>query len=79
VDDLYLHRRETTRRSNGETGSEEYGRSVSETREPCWMCGSPASVFRFDCPECRRRWEDIECSELRERLFPVEVPPALTE
>jgi hypothetical protein len=43
------------------------------------MCGSPASVFRFDCPECTRRWEDVECRELRERLFPIEVAPALAE
>jgi hypothetical protein len=79
MDDLYLHRRETTRRSNGGTGDQEYGRRVPETTEPCWMCGSQASVFRFDCPECARRWEDLECSELRERLFPVEVPVSLPE
>jgi hypothetical protein len=39
--------------------------------DACWMCGVPASVFRFDCPECVRRWEDTECRELRERLFPA--------
>jgi hypothetical protein len=38
------------------------------------MCDAPASAFRFDCPECVRRWEDAECRELRDRLFPVEVP-----
>lgn len=52
---------------------------MTETAEPCWMCGSATSVFRFDCPECARRWEDIECNELRERLFPVEVPASLPE
>jgi hypothetical protein len=38
------------------------------------MCGAAASVFRFDCPECAHRWEEAECRELRERLFPVAVP-----
>ena len=52
---------------------------VSDLAEPCWMCGADAQVFRFDCPECTRRWEDTECRELRERLFPVEVPVALPE
>ena len=52
---------------------------VSETPEPCWMCGAQAHVFRFDCPECTRRWEDTECRELRERLFPVAEPHLLTE
>ena len=49
------------------------------TTEPCWMCGATAQVFRFECPECQRRWEDTECRELRERLFPVEVPYLLPE
>ena len=40
---------------------QEYGRCVSETPEPCWMCGATAHMFRFDCPECTRRWEDTEC------------------
>ena len=50
-----------------------------ETPEPCWMCNSPAHVFRLDCPECTRRWEETECRELRERLFPVAVPEQLPE
>jgi hypothetical protein len=33
------------------------------------MCDAPAHAFRFDCPECVRRWEDTECRELRQRLF----------
>jgi hypothetical protein len=45
-----------------------------ETPDPCWMCDSPAHVFRFECPECVRRWEETECRELRERLFPVATP-----
>jgi hypothetical protein len=47
---------------------------VSDDIDSCWMCGASASVFRFDCPECVRRWEDTECRELRERLFPVAAP-----
>jgi hypothetical protein len=43
------------------------------------MCGATVRVFRFDCPECLRRWEDSECRELRERLFPVVVPEPLPE
>ena len=43
------------------------------------MCGSPAHVFRFECPECTRRWEETECRELRDRLFPIALPPLLTE
>jgi hypothetical protein len=43
------------------------------------MCGATPSMFRFDCPECRQRWEDTECSELRERLFPVVAPEPLRE
>lgn len=50
-----------------------------ETLEACWMCDSPAHAFRFDCPECRQRWEDTECRELRERLFPVAVPASLPD
>ena len=42
------------------------------------MCGATARVFLLDCPECRRRWEDEECRQLRERLFPV-AAPELTE
>jgi hypothetical protein len=38
--------------------------------EPCWMCGAAEQLFRSECPECMRRWEDSECRELRERLFP---------
>jgi hypothetical protein len=52
---------------------------VPETPEPCWMCDAAAHVFRFDCPECTRRWEDTECRELRERLFPVAMPVSLPE
>jgi hypothetical protein len=52
---------------------------VSDGNEPCWMCGATAQVFRFDCPECRRRWEDAECRELRERLFPVAAPELLND
>ena len=51
-----------------------YRRDVSDALEPCWMCGAAAHVFRFDCPECMRRWEDAECRELRERLFPAAAP-----
>jgi hypothetical protein len=51
---------------------------VPEDSDFCWMCGAAASVFRFDCQECVRRWEDTECRELRERLFPVAAPD-LTE
>jgi hypothetical protein len=47
---------------------------VPADADPCWMCGVPASVIRFDCPECVRRWEETECRELRERLFPVSTP-----
>ena len=43
------------------------------------MCGATAHSFRFDCPECRRRWEDTECDELRERLFPVAAPAPLPD
>jgi hypothetical protein len=43
------------------------------------MCGVAAHVFRFDCPECTRRWEDTECRELRERLFPVATHASLPE
>jgi hypothetical protein len=43
------------------------------------MCGASPHVFQFECVECRRRWEDTECSELRERLFPVASPPPLPE
>jgi hypothetical protein len=43
------------------------------------MCGAPADVFRFECPECSRRWEDAECRELRERLFPGTAPASLPE
>jgi hypothetical protein len=50
-----------------------------ETLEPCWMCGATAHSFRFECPECQRRWEDTECRELRDRLFPVETPASLPE
>jgi hypothetical protein len=52
---------------------------VSDGNEPCWMCSATAHVFRFDCPECRRRWEDAECRELRERLFPVAAPELLND
>jgi predicted RNA-binding Zn-ribbon protein involved in translation (DUF1610 family) len=52
---------------------------VSDTPEPCWMCGATVHVFRFDCPECMRRWEDTECRELRERLFPVATPQLLPD
>ena len=44
---------------------------MSDEPDACWVCGSTASVFRFECPECLRRWEDMLCRELRERLFPV--------
>ena len=50
-----------------------------ETPDPCWMCGATAHVFRFECPECTRRWEETECRELRERLFPVATPEVLAE
>jgi hypothetical protein len=43
------------------------------------MCGATAQVFRSECPECMRRWEDTECRELRDRLFPVEAPEPLPE
>ncbi len=47
--------------------------------EPCWLCDTPAHAFNFECPECLRRWDEIECRELRERLFGhTEGPPALT-
>ena len=52
---------------------------MPETPDPCWMCGAPAQMFQFDCPECTRRWEDTECRELRERLFPVATPQLLPE
>ena len=52
---------------------------MPEATEPCWMCGATADVFRFDCPECVRRWEDTECRQLRERLFPLAAPQALSE
>jgi hypothetical protein len=80
VDDLDLHPDETTQRSNEESLAAGYGREVTEaTPESCWMCGAPANVFRFECPECVRRSEDTECRELRERLFPVSVPVSLPE
>jgi hypothetical protein len=31
--------------------------------------------FRFECPECARRWEEMECRQLRERLFALNAPP----
>ena len=34
------------------------------------MCGAGEQLFRYDCQECMRRWEENECRELRERLFP---------
>ena len=34
------------------------------------MCGATEQLYRSDCPECMRRWEDDECRELRDRLFP---------
>jgi hypothetical protein len=36
-------------------------------------------MFHFDCPECLSRWEDAECRELRERLFPAPAPELLTD
>jgi len=50
-----------------------------ETPEPCWMCGATEHVFRFECPECMRRWEETECRELRERLFPLTTPSQVAE
>jgi hypothetical protein len=47
--------------------------------EFCWRCGATAHVLRSDCPECLRRWEDAECRELSERLFPVAAPDLLPE
>jgi hypothetical protein len=47
--------------------------------QPCWLCNTPAHAFNFECPECRRRWDEIECRELRERLFgPPTTPEAVT-
>jgi hypothetical protein len=58
----------------------EYRRAVpEETPEPCWMCGATEHVFRFECPECMRRWEETECRELRERLFPRTEPSPVAE
>jgi hypothetical protein len=41
----------------------------------CIGCGAPRGEFRFDCPVCLRRWEEVECRELRERLFGLPVGP----
>jgi predicted RNA-binding Zn-ribbon protein involved in translation (DUF1610 family) len=35
----------------------------------CWSCGAQPHAFRFACPECALRYEELECRELRERLF----------
>jgi hypothetical protein len=43
------------------------------------MCDAAPHAFRFDCPECMRRWEDTACRELRERLFPIATPVTLPE
>ena len=43
------------------------------------MCGATDQLFRSECPECMRRWEDSECRELRERLFPLAAPHLLPE
>jgi hypothetical protein len=47
--------------------------------EPCWMCGAAEQLFRSEWPECMRRWEDSECRELRERLFPSATLQRLPE
>jgi hypothetical protein len=41
----------------------------------CWTCGALPQAFRFACPECARRWEEMECRELRERLFGLNTAP----
>jgi hypothetical protein len=35
----------------------------------CTICGSTAQAFRLECPECIRRWDELLCRQLRERLF----------
>ncbi|HWM12761.1 MAG TPA: hypothetical protein VNO82_25600 [Solirubrobacteraceae bacterium] len=41
----------------------------------CLSCGALPQAFCFDCPECARRWEEMECRQLRERLFGLSTPP----
>jgi len=53
-------------------------RDVPDVDSPdlrCWTCGALPQAFRFTCPECARRWEEMECRELRERLFGLNTAP----
>jgi hypothetical protein len=43
----------------------------------CWHCGAQPQAFRFACPECARRWEEMECRQLRERLFGLSLNPPI--
>jgi hypothetical protein len=45
--------------------------------QPCWACGAPPQMFRFECQECTQRFEDEEARQVRERLFklPLLVVP----
>jgi len=51
---------------------------VLDTSSPdrrCTMCGALPHAFHVACPECVRRWEEMECRQLRERLFALSAPP----
>jgi predicted nucleic acid-binding Zn ribbon protein len=51
---------------------------VLETASPdrrCVTCGALPQAFDFACEECTRRWEEMECRQLRERLFDLSTPP----
>jgi hypothetical protein len=52
---------------------------VLTNEQGCWLCGTPPHAWNFDCPECARKWDEIECQELRERLFgPADESHAIT-
>ncbi len=52
---------------------------VLTNEQGCWLCGTPPHSWNFECPECARKWDEIECQELRERLFgPADEPHAIT-
>jgi lipopolysaccharide biosynthesis regulator YciM len=45
----------------------------------CSVCGFGPHAYRLECPECTRRWEEMQCRELRERLFgPIVVREPLS-
>jgi hypothetical protein len=44
-------------------------RSVSDSR--CPFCGAIAQETAGFCLSCELRWEEMECRQLRERLFGI--------